>query len=386
MAGPLLPLLAGLLEGGAVEGAVAATGAVESGGLRALLGRVATLGADGKQPITSLSQGITKIFTDIAASLPSMKRSEKQQPPEVQQQRQQQRSGGIPLSPVDAARKAAGAIASAINSAVPPRGQAVPMAPVTVVSGGQGGVNSPAGGAPGGGGGGQGGGNQPPQNPSPPNPGGGGQGGPGPFGGFIMGALARLAVGGGATGAASRIALGGIGAMTTGLGGPIAGALVKDFIDLGKAIVTLPIKIQQWGDELVESQRHLKDLSGTMAGAFSTLDAERFGRNIDIAGRTADSTKDLTQSQSRLEDALVPWESLTTNIENRVMAVVEDLATSALKEVTSGVETVAAMFGVDLFGDNAKPDLAPITEFARDIADGKYAEPALPPLGERRGR
>jgi hypothetical protein len=100
---------------------------------------------------------------------------------------------------------------------------------------------------------------------------------------------------------------------------------------LGFEVADLPGKIQEWSRQLVESQRHLAQYNGTIAGATAQLDADRINRGINRASQTSESFKELTESQSRLEDASQPFAIAWQNASNNVMDAINGVAASFLE-------------------------------------------------------
>lgn len=127
-------------------------------------------------------------------------------------------------------------------------------------------------------------------------------------------------------------------------------------IKLGMEIAEIPGKIQEWGRQLVESQRYLSQYNGTIAGATAQLDADRIRRDIQLGRATSGSFQDLTQSQSRLEEAMQPARELWADVKNTVQSWLNNLG-AGIMEGTNGIAVEAAKaLGIELKKDDVKDD------------------------------
>lgn len=260
-------------------------------------------------------------------------------------------------------------------------------------AGGRGG----AGGAGGQGGrGGQGGaGSRGPQGPpGSGSGGGGGQNVPPMSGGqrFMAGLLASMSMRGGLTGSVGRI--GGAALLQSrgaNLGAGTIGALVPDFINLGRAVTGLPSKIESMGASLIQVQNRLAIASGVIATALVQLDADRFRRDVRSGNKTGESLTFASRQQSRLEDATEPWKALITNIENRVIGSLAMVSASVMEKVNNAGATIidginAAIPGVamdikNVFKDDPNEKNKDIlSDFVNDVARGKYSGRKWKPL------
>lgn len=91
-------------------------------------------------------------------------------------------------------------------------------------------------------------------------------------------------------------------------------------VKLGLEIAELPGKIQEWGRQLVESQRYLSQYNGTIAGATAQLDANRLRREIDKGQQTSESFARLAKKQDELEESMQPSQNAWQNMRNNVQA------------------------------------------------------------------
>lgn len=208
---------------------------------------------------------------------------------------------------------------------------------------------------------------------------------------LMAGLMASLATRGGALGAFGRIG-GAVMLQRQGanLGAGTVGFLLPDIMRLGKGLAGLPKRFEAVGDALLVHQGRLREASGVIATAFVRLEAERFARDVRTGIKTGASTDAVARSQSRLEDALEPWNAMATNIENRFMSAIQNgLAFLLEKGNATAAEFVDLLNKVlpdqldlkNVFKDdpNAKNnDL--LANFISDVAGGKYSGRKWKPL------
>lgn len=162
---------------------------------------------------------------------------------------------------------------------------------------------------------------------------------------------------------------------------------IDGFKDLAVAMLTLPAQVRDFGASVVEARRQLVEYNGTIANAMTRLEHDRFGRNIRLAAATSASTEGLVESQSRLEEKLMPYMAAGVNALNRLVQGTEVAVTTAVTmlEMIKPLETAAIKWlgGVD----KKDPPEAGLAELARNIAQGKLFERSMPPSGKppRRG-
>lgn len=100
------------------------------------------------------------------------------------------------------------------------------------------------------------------------------------------------------------------------------------FVSLIPIIKTLQIV----GSGLIESQRRHVAYNATIASAVATLDFERLNQSIEFARRTSTSTQSLTQSQARLEQAMLPGQAAAKNL-------IQDIVASLQQTAAIGIES-----------------------------------------------
>jgi hypothetical protein len=140
------------------------------------------------------------------------------------------------------------------------------------------------------------------------------------------------------------------------------------------SLASMPRLLRDFGAGLVENRRHLAALNGGMAAAVARLEAERFGRDVNLAGMTQRSGSRQTQSQSRLEEATLPWQAAGQNLKNNIASGFQN-AGAWLLEHFNKLPVVKEMLDY-LANEKAKNgtagNLGPLGDFSKAIADGKY--------------
>lgn len=171
------------------------------------------------------------------------------------------------------------------------------------------------------------------------------------------------------------------------VGGP-AGAAVGAVTAVASEMVTLPAKFRDLGASVLEASRNMSQLNGSLASAYARLDAERFRRNVRIASETSGSTKRLTESQNRLEEALRPGQVALTNLGNNALAALQDLATTvveAIQPVVDGVNWIVENGPWNWAGGNGNipnaNNLPPLVDLINRINQGQFAKPMRPKMG-----
>jgi len=113
-------------------------------------------------------------------------------------------------------------------------------------------------------------------------------------------------------------------------------------VALGKELVELPFKLEEWGRTLLDSQRYLAEFSGSMASVFANADMRAYARNAKLGEETAGSASHLQESTDDLADALEPVQALLTDIKNEALADVIDLIKPLAQEMGEMAKDVRA--------------------------------------------
>ena len=231
-------------------------------------------------------------------------------------------------------------------------------------------------------GGGSGGGALPPGSPPP-------SGSPG-GGGFDMDKWIRR----GAYAATTGVAFSGGGGPNTfkGLAGAAAGAIPRNVIGAAMGnpfslarmnieLAMMPNRLKDFGAGLVESQQNLVGYSGTMAAATMQLRGERIRRDVRVAGLTGGSLSDLSRTQSRMEDRLLPYVAAYRNTLNRAVQIALNIADVGLTvvEMLSPINEWAKWaMGKE---DKTLDANAMIKDYMRKIVENTGSGREIPPLG-----
>ena len=120
------------------------------------------------------------------------------------------------------------------------------------------------------------------------------------------------------------------GAMAGAAAGPV-GAAIGAVAGATNELVQLPKRIRDLGNAALESTRHLTQMNGIIATAYAQLDADRYRRNVAFARDTAGTTRSLTESQSRLEKALLPIQTDLANFGNRLVSATENILAAVIE-------------------------------------------------------
>lgn len=183
---------------------------------------------------------------------------------------------------------------------------------------------------------------------------------------------------------ADAAAIAGLGKLTK-----VAVAAAKPLLALAaaKELATLPNKIAQWGESLIESQRNLGQFSGTIARSLGEFERRKLLRTIDTAGGTAKSTEFLTESISDLRDSLQPMAIAVTNLTNTVAALSASAVMPTLRTIHRSLKLTNKYYAiigpllevlVDRLGAQQESrDLGPFQDFIREAKDNGL-EPFVP--------
>lgn len=127
-------------------------------------------------------------------------------------------------------------------------------------------------------------------------------------------------------------------------GGAIVG-LIRGTAQAYYTISTLPKKLKDFGESVLESQRHLSHWNAGINNSFAVLDAERLGRNIKLANATSGSASGLAKSQSKLEESLLPVQIRANNLLNNILAAIEEKSAELIATTLAAKNNVAYWFG-----------------------------------------
>jgi len=170
------------------------------------------------------------------------------------------------------------------------------------------------------------------------------------------------------------------------IGGP-PGAAIGAITAVASEMVTLPAKFRDLGASVLEASRNMSQLNGSLASAYARLDAERFRRNVRIASETSGSTRRLTESQNRLEEAMRPGQVALTNLGNNVLSGLQDLATTvveAMQPIVEGINWIVENGPWNWIGGNGNipnaNNVPPLVDLINRINQGQFGRPMRPPM------
>jgi hypothetical protein len=138
----------------------------------------------------------------------------------------------------------------------------------------------------------------------------------------------------------------------------------KDFVKalaLGPPAIGLAVMaLKGFSNRLLEGQRVFAQYNGQTASAFAQLDVNRIQRDIRQGNANAGSTEGLARALDSLEEALLPLETVITELLNRgavvLIELIKPLIDSAVA-VAKGLDGVAEMFGGDVIDDQVWKDI-----------------------------
>jgi hypothetical protein len=115
--------------------------------------------------------------------------------------------------------------------------------------------------------------------------------------------------------------------------GPFAGPVMafERLEKLGKGIVGLPKAIEEWGEELKDSRKHLAEFNGAVAAAYAASEVRDVMRNIQSASATSGSTAAMVDAFDDLKDELQPIKNAATTVVNSIAATSARTAVCALQ-------------------------------------------------------
>jgi hypothetical protein len=172
-------------------------------------------------------------------------------------------------------------------------------------------------------------------------------GGAGRAVGAVAGGAVAGPAGAAAGGVAGGVAGGAAGGAAAAAGGAGAAAMVATAASVigvigavGAALAALPMLIKSWGESLLESQRKLADVSGSMAAVFAKKDVADTMRGQRIGEATAGSAGNLSDALIKLEDRFEPFIVIITNFLNDVMTGFVEFATGIMDAIIGALNTI----------------------------------------------
>lgn len=122
---------------------------------------------------------------------------------------------------------------------------------------------------------------------------------------------------------------------------PIIGTFHSIFKDIVDSVIQLPRAITQWADALVGSQLKLARFNGELAAVAYEKEYRDITRDIESAGRTSGSTKELSDAVNDLKDEMQPRIDDITMIMNSVLVQLIDFV-PVLLEISDRTWAIAS--------------------------------------------
>jgi len=159
--------------------------------------------------------------------------------------------------------------------------------------------------------------------------------------------------------------------------------LIVPVVGFHAAMLGLPKAVHTVTESYIDHARALSEFSGAIAGSVQTLEAQQIGRQMRMAQSVAGSTQRMTQAQNRLENALLPYAVVMTDVQQRILALLADNiegVLNALKWLPTTAGAVAR--AVDAWHRHLErqraEEVAPWHAFLSDLAGGTLSRPGEP--------
>ena len=145
-------------------------------------------------------------------------------------------------------------------------------------------------------------------------------------------------------------------------------ALTGGALGMAVFMAGMPLFFKRFGASLLDAQNALAGFSGAIAHTLGNLERERRLRKVDLARRTAGSTRYLARGQNALESQTAKYEAGYINVKNMVAAHFNSMSSLGLQLITY-IPAFEAL--LDLIANNtaAAGDSGPFAAWAGDIAD-----------------
>lgn len=136
--------------------------------------------------------------------------------------------------------------------------------------------------------------------------------------------------------------------------------LIKAFA-LGPPVIGATVMaLKGFSNKLLEGQRVFAQYNGRTANAFAQLEVGRIQRDIRQGNSNAGSTEGLARALDSLEEALLPLETVITELLNRGAIVLIELMKpmiDGVNYVVKGLDKIVETFGGDLIDDQVWKDI-----------------------------
>jgi hypothetical protein len=170
--------------------------------------------------------------------------------------------------------------------------------------------------------------------------------------------------------------------------GKIGLDVAKPMIAAGVALATFPKIAKEFGAAVIESRRALAEYNAVHSVALGRLEIGRFSRQVRTGAATGGSFRNLTQSQNRLEEKLLPYQIMGINLLNRVVTLLTNMAVSGVNAAegagnaaTAGAEMLIDLKAIKewLLGSGAMQN-QPLADLAQALGRGNFQRRVRPPM------
>lgn len=179
--------------------------------------------------------------------------------------------------------------------------------------------------------------------------------------------------------------------------GDVGKPLAKGMAILGAAtagtaitIAMLPKLIKDWGASLIESKRYLEEHSAAHSIAIGRLDIARFNRNVRLGAATSGTFSNMTRSQNKLEERLLPYQIASVNLLTRMVTLLSEMAVAGIDtaefthEMAKGASRnylVLDLIRQAIVGNGAGGvQNNPLADLAVGMARGNFVQRVRPPM------
>lgn len=140
---------------------------------------------------------------------------------------------------------------------------------------------------------------------------------------------------------------------------------------LGEKFVELATATEDWGRELMDSQKHLMAFNGNIARAFLETERRDILRNIESGKNTGATTSNLANAWNDLKDEMQPFKDVLTNSLNTIAIAVTMVVKTVVKYGKPLAEGVLFMQKNWPWGDKSveADELPPFQEFLKVLSD-----------------
>lgn len=154
------------------------------------------------------------------------------------------------------------------------------------------------------------------------------------------------------------------------------------------ALTKIPSKIEAMGESLINAQAGHAAYNGRFAQSMATLEIGRFRRNVEMAQGTAGTFSALTNSQDRLERALLPLKQLSQNLSNLIQTGGNSAVAGTIDYLSKFGEANKSMEPAWIKGfrlameaainaANGQPQTPYVIEMMRNMADRERRRPPI---------